>query len=188
MKGVRNRRLTRGIFALAVGICGLLAHPSRAASQPPADTGWNTYKNDHLGVELTFPTSWRVVSREPYEASVELGPATGEARLGWIDLGLFQPIRASWFSDFSAWMRDMKRRMIRAGGKILSEESLTVSGYPAVRLTTSTAIQTFIAVPGKPASQVFQVIYTLPRDGAPRREQDRIHDRLISSLKISARP
>jgi hypothetical protein len=29
----------------------------------------------------------------------------------------------------------------------LSEESLTVSGYPAVRLTTSTVIQTFIAVP-----------------------------------------
>ncbi len=160
----------------------------------PGDNDWQLYRNDDIGFEVKYPETWSIVSQEPYGRLVRFNPPEAEGMFSGFSVGPAQPIRESWFRDFNRWLRDSKKAMTAAGETILTEERLTVSGYPALRLTyrnnlsvtpRHTVIEIDIGVPSQPLGQVFQFLYAPAKSRRYQQAQDIRYQQIISSLKIS---
>jgi hypothetical protein len=168
---------------------------SGRVTERPQDPDWQTYRNDRIGFEVQYPSRWTVVSGEPHYFVVTFNPPSGDETAGF-SVGLVQPIRNSWFLDFNQWLGEWKAALADSGSTLLSEEPLTVSGYPALRLTYNydlfdvkrTAIDVAIGVTGRSGGQVFTVAYQPSGGARDEQEHRRLYERVTSTLKIFAEP
>jgi hypothetical protein len=142
---------------------------------------------------VEFPAGWTVSSTEPHGNLVDFTPPASEEKLSEVSFGPVQPIRSAWFSDFDRWVSQYERDLSISGSRLRSRQSLTVAGFPAMRVTHEsrlpgmsprTVVDFLIGVPEAPEGLVYRFFYVtdVSRGAGPR--DDAIYQRMLSSLKI----
>ena len=194
--GLQNGRNSESMRIPLVAAAGLAVSAVACLASVPAKDStsqieWARLRDPQARVAVDVPTTWDFAATLPYGQVAEFRPDSTSNLI--VFFGRVEPLNASEYQGFDAWIREEVRHL-RLQGKVLKQEQMVIGGRRAARIETLARsprpayfVYTYIGVPdslaGPDSGVMFMFLLDAPSE-AKARPLLATYERMLSTLEV----